>query len=189
VETGEGHGVRLLGQRQAFWNRPEDRWIKDPDDPGIFATDETIMVTGQGLIGENSLFGRSVFATGSWLKYAYTEHFLRISSGDPEISGAYLYAFFRSEVAFRLMRSMLAGTGPQSIHPTLLAALPIPLAAPADRDRIADAVRRAFKNRDRADLLEDQALALLTKAIEEAAACWVPGSLPLGRPSTMPSGG
>ncbi|MEV0282169.1 restriction endonuclease subunit S [Streptomyces sp. NPDC050610] len=170
LETGEGHGVRLLGQRQAFWNRPEDRWIKKSNDPGIFAEDETIMVTAQGLVSESGLFGRSMFVTGSWLKYAYTEHFLRVYSPSSEISGAYLFSFFRSEVAFRLMRSMLAGTGPQSIHPALLAELPIPLAPPADRERIAETVRQAYRDRDQADVLEDQALALLTEAIEREAA-------------------
>ncbi|CDR06539.1 methylation-associated defense system restriction endonuclease subunit S MAD5 [Streptomyces iranensis] len=169
VETKEGNGVRLIGQRQAFWNRPEGRWVKDPGDPGIFATDETIMVTAQGLISENGLFGRSIFVTGSWLNYAYTEHFLRIVSGESDVSGAYLFAFFRSEVAYRLVRSMLAGTGPQSVLPSLLRQLPIPLASPADRARIAATVRYAYQCRDRADILEDKALGLLTTAIKEAA--------------------
>lgn len=168
VETGEGNGVRLLGQRQAFWNRPEDRWIKNPGDPGIFAEDETIMVTAQGLISENGLFGRSIFVTGNWLKYAYTEHFLRVTTGESDVPGAYLFAFFRSEAAYRLMRSMLAGTGPQSILTSLLKDLSIPLATQADRDRIAATVRSAYQCRDRADVLEDKALALLTSAVEEA---------------------
>lgn len=130
VETGPGNGVQFLGQRHAFWARPEERWLKYPGDPGIFAQDETIMVTAQGLISESGLFGKSIFVTGSWLKYAYTEHFLRVASGQEDISGAYLFAFFRSEIAFRLMRSMLAGTGPQSIHPHFLKELPVPLAPP-----------------------------------------------------------
>jgi type I restriction enzyme S subunit len=79
-----------------------------------------------------------------------------------------LFAFFRSEISYRLMRGMLAGTGPQSIIPKLLRELPIPLAPAADRARIAETVRGAYKKRDRADILEDKALALLTTAIEEA---------------------
>lgn len=169
VETHPGNGIEFLGQRHAFWARPDERWIKYPGDPGIFAQDETIMVTAQGLISESGLFGKSIFVTGSWLRYAYTEHFLRVASGQEDIPGAYLFAFFRSDIAFRLMRGMLAGTGPQSIHPSFLKELPIPLAPPGDRERIAATVRGAYKKRDRADVLEDKALALLTNAIEEAA--------------------
>ncbi|WP_406315793.1 methylation-associated defense system restriction endonuclease subunit S MAD5 [Streptomyces sp. NBC_00118] len=168
VPTDPGNGVEFLGQRQAFWARPDERWIKYPGDPGIFAQNETIMVTARGMISENGLFGKSILVTGSWLKYAYTEDFLRVTSGQGDVSGAYLFAFFRSDVAFRLMRSMLTGTGPQNIHPSLLKEMPIPLAPPIDCERIAATVRHAYQCRDRADVLEDQALALLTTAIEEA---------------------
>lgn len=171
VATEPPHGVRLLGQRQAFWARPEGRWIsaeRAPDD--ILQSDETVLVAAHGTLGENEVYGRSIMVTGSWLKNAFSEDFLRVQSGDPEVPGAYLFAFFRSNAAFRIMRSMSVGGKQQEYHPKLLRELPIPIAAPADRERIAETVRQAYRDRDRADVLEDEALALVTNAIEEATA-------------------
>lgn len=171
IDTDPEHGVQLVGQRQGFWLRPEGRWINAQQaPPGIFAQDETVMIAAQGTLGENEVFCRPLFVTGSWLNYAYTQHFLRVVSGDSEIPGAYLFAFLRSVVAFRLLRSMSVGGKQQDIHENLRAKIPIPLASPEDRHRIAETVRQAYRDRDRADVLEDEALALLTKAIEEAAA-------------------
>lgn len=165
-------GVLLVGQRQGWWNRPEDSRIisraHTPED--CFVADETVMIGAQGLPSEGGFLGRAMFVTGSWLPHAYSQHFLRISSGVPEISGAYLFALFRSEASMRIFRSMLAGSGPQSIHSALVAAYPIPIAPVDDRERIAETVRQAYRDRDHADELEDEALELLTRAIEEAEA-------------------
>ncbi|GGU06908.1 methylation-associated defense system restriction endonuclease subunit S MAD5 [Streptomyces lateritius] len=170
VDSNPEHGVQLIGQRQGFWLKPEGRWISAEQAPsGIFACDETIMIAAQGTLGENEVFCRPLLITGSWLKYVYTQHFLRVVSGDPEVPGAYLFAFFRSEAAFRLLRSLSVGGKQQDIHEGLRAQIPVPLAPPADRERIAATVRHAYECRDRADVLEDKALALLTTAIEEAA--------------------
>ena len=83
--------------------------------------------------------------------------------------GAYLFAFLRSEAAFRVLRSMLVGTGPQDIHPELRRQIPVPLCTPADRARIAETVRQAYRDRDEADSKEDEALRLLDEAVREAA--------------------
>ncbi|WP_200260235.1 restriction endonuclease subunit S [Streptomyces sp. HSG2] len=170
IDSDPEHGVRLIGQRQSFWLRPEGRWINEaqaPDD--IRLQDETILVAARGTLGENEVYSRSVFVTGSWLQHAYSQDYVRVVSGDPEVSGAYLFAFFRSEAVFRALRSMSVGGKQQEYHPTFLRALPVPLAPPEDRARIAATVRYAYNCRDRADVLEDKALALLTAAIEEAA--------------------
>ncbi|MBO1414018.1 restriction endonuclease subunit S [Streptomyces sp. FH025] len=170
IDSDPGHGVRLIGQRQSFWLRPEGRWINEaqaPDD--IRVIDETILIAARGTLGENEVYSRSIFVTGSWLKHAYSQDYVRLISGDSEVSGAYLFAFFRSEAAFRALRSFSVGGKQQEYHPQFLRELHIPLARPADRARIAETVRGAYKKRDRADVLEDKALALLTTAIEEAA--------------------
>ncbi|WP_405863375.1 restriction endonuclease subunit S [Streptomyces sp. NBC_01515] len=169
IDSNPEHGVRLIGQRQSFWIRPEGRWINEsqaPDD--IRLQDETILVAARGTLGENEVYSRSVFVTGPWLEHAFSQDYVRVVSGDPEISGAYLFAFFRSDAAFRALRSFSVGGKQQEYHPHFLRELHIPIAPPADRDRIAAAVRSAYQCRDRADVLEDKALALLTAAVEEA---------------------
>jgi hypothetical protein len=170
VDSDSDHGVQLVGQRQSFWLRPEGRWIGTGTTPAeVFASDETILIAARGTLGENEVYCRPILATGSFLKYAYSEDFLRVVSGTPDIPGAYLFAFFRSEAAFRVLRSLSVGGKQQDIHESLRAEIPVPIAPPADRDRIAATVRSAYQCRDRADVLEDEALALLTAAVEEAA--------------------
>ncbi|MFJ2838758.1 hypothetical protein ACIO52_25695 [Nocardia sp. NPDC087230] len=169
IDADEEYGASLIGQRQAFWSRPEGRLISRGSLPAeVFAKDETVLVASQGTLGEREVYCRAILATGSWLDYAYSEHFLRIQSGDSEVPGAYLFAFLRSEPVFRLFRSMSTGGKQQDIHEGLRSAIPVPTARSEDRHRIAEAVRRAFRDRDRADVLEDEALDLLTKAIEGA---------------------
>lgn len=170
IDADPSHGVRLIGQRQAFWISPEGRWISPEQAPeDIRLQDETILVAARGTFGENEVYSRSVLITGAWLEHAYSQDFIRLLSGDAGVPGAYLFAFFRSEAAFRVLRSLSVGGKQQEYHPVYLRRLRIPLAPPADRARIAATVRSAYQCRDRADVLEDEALALLTAAIEEAA--------------------
>ncbi|MFC8591745.1 methylation-associated defense system restriction endonuclease subunit S MAD5 [Streptomyces atroolivaceus] len=168
----EHGGTLLVGQRQGWWNRPEDgRVLSRAHTPKqCFVPDETVMVGAQGLPSENGLLGRAMMVTGRWLPHAYSQHFLRISSGPGGVSGAFLFSFLRSEAALRVFRTMMAGSGPQSLHRGMLRNFPIPLATAPDRERIAETVRQAYRDRDQADVLEDQALALLTEAIEKEAA-------------------
>ncbi|ROO53022.1 hypothetical protein EDC02_7979 [Micromonospora sp. Llam0] len=170
VDANPEHGARLIGQRQGFWLRPEGRWINPNEAPAdIYAKDETVLVAAQGTLGETEVFCRPVFVTGTWLENVYTQHFLRVVSGDPQVPGAYLFAFLRSEVAFRMLRSMSTGGKQQDIHESLRADLPVPMVVAADRERIAGVVRQAYRDRDDADRKEDEAFALLDKAVREAA--------------------
>lgn len=170
VEGAEGaqYSYKLVGQRQAFWLRPEGRWVsKAQTSSEVLAQDETTLVASQGTLGENEVFGRPVFATGSWLSYAFSEHFLRIRPGDSSFTGAYLFAFLRSEPMFRVLRSMSTGGKQQDIHTGLCAGIPVPLLTAADRDRITETIRTAYRKRDEADEKEDRALDLLEKAVAQ----------------------
>jgi type I restriction enzyme S subunit len=172
IESDKGYGVPLLGQRQAFWVRPEEKWISlsVSEIERIRAQDETTLVASQGLLTENALIGRAILAIGDWReRFGFSEHFLRIRPGRPDVPGAYLFAFLRSEASFRMMRSLCAGTGPQDINAELRKELPVPLCTPADRERIAERVRRAYRERDLADDKVDEALRLLDEAVREAA--------------------
>ncbi|AIV38699.1 methylation-associated defense system restriction endonuclease subunit S MAD5 [Streptomyces sp. CCM_MD2014] len=167
IDAEPGHGaVRLIGQRQAFWLRPEGRWISpDQAPPGIFASDETVMIAAQGTLGENEVFCRPFLVTGSWLDHAYSQHFLRVLPGDPRFSGAYLFALLRSEPVFRLLRSMSVGGKQQDLHEELRKSVPVPVLTQPDRERIATTVRAAYKKRDEADRKEDLALVKLEEAV------------------------
>jgi hypothetical protein len=170
VDSDPEYGAKLIGQRQGFWVRPEGRWINPAMAPSdIFAKDESIMIASQGTLGENEVFGRPIFITGSWLKYVYTQHFLRVVSGIESFPGAYLFAFMRSEAMFRVLRSMSVGSKQQDIHEGLRQQIPVPECTVADRERIAETVRQAYWWRDEADKLEDGAQELLDAAVRDAA--------------------
>ncbi|MFG3106129.1 methylation-associated defense system restriction endonuclease subunit S MAD5 [Streptomyces tendae] len=166
VEVDPGKGIPFVGQLQAFWLRPEKRWIVEPEKGDLHVADETIMVASRGLPSENGLFGRAILVTGeAWTEMGYTEDFLRVRSGDPDVPGAYLFALLRSEASCRIFRSMMAGTGPQAISPVLRDNFPVPVLTQPDRDRIAATVRAAYKKRDEADRKEGLGLAKLEEAV------------------------
>jgi type I restriction enzyme S subunit len=169
IDTDPGNGIMLLGQRQGFWSRPTGRWISPRHTPkDVLVEDETVMIAEHGLVGENALIGRAILVSGGWTKYAYTQDFLRLKSGIDDFPGAYIFAFLRSEPAFRALRSMLVGTGPQEINIRMFENLPVPECTTADRQRIAEAVRQAYRWRDQADHMEDRAQDLLNMAVHDA---------------------
>ena len=160
--------VRLVGQKQGFWLQPEGRWISrsfTPDE--VMVPDETTLVAARGTLGENEVYGRAIFVTGDWREHAYTEDFLRVIANDPDVSGAYLFAFMRSETAFRLRRSFSTGSKQQDLQPDLIAALPVPLAPEPERSAIAKLVREAYRGRDQADQAEADAINLVETAIAD----------------------
>lgn len=171
IPAEPGHGFLLIGQEQLFWTRPEGRWISvKPDDvDALKAHDESIMVACRGLLTEGALIGRAALVTGKWLQYVYTEDLLRVRSGVVGFPNAYLFAFMRSEVSFRMLRSLVSGTGPQDINAVLRRQVPVPECTAADRARIAETVRQAYRWRDEADDLEDRAQELLEAAVRDAA--------------------
>lgn len=162
-------GVRLVGQRELFWLEPEGRWISAEMAPNdIFVADETIMIAAQGTLGENEVFCRAEFITGSWLENVYSQHLLRVKPGPDQVSGAFLFAFLRSETAFRCLRSMSVGSKQQDLERGLLAELPVPLPDASVRREIEELIRDAYIGRHKASRLERMAILLIERAIEEA---------------------
>lgn len=170
IDSSPEFGAQLIGQKQGFWSRPEGRWISKAHAPEeIFSIDEAVLIASQGTLGEREVFCRPIFVTGSWLKYAYSEHFLRIYPNDHELSGAYVYAFLRSETAFRCLRSMSIGSKQQDIHVGMLAELPIPVINHQDKQTVEKLIREAFMAKDLADEYENQAIAMVESEIKAAA--------------------
>jgi type I restriction enzyme S subunit len=76
IDAQPEHGVRLIGQRQGFWLRPEGRWISPRwAPPGVHAEDETVMIAEHGTLGENEVFCKAILVTGTWLDHVYTQDF------------------------------------------------------------------------------------------------------------------
>ncbi|GLX05701.1 hypothetical protein [Microbispora sp. NBRC 16548] len=170
IDSNSKHGIKLVGQRQGFWLKPSGRWISQAEDiADVTVPDETVLIAARGTLGESEVYCRATFVTHRWTRFAYTDDFIRIRSGMEEFPNAYLFAFLRSDAAFRMLRSTSSGSKQQDINEELRRQIPVPECNRADRERIAETVRSAYRLREEADLKEDQALALLDQAVREAA--------------------
>src|SRR5690606_20967923 len=117
------HGVDFLSQRDAFLIRPVPQRVLLPSS-GLMPHEGTIMVGGQGTLGEGEIFGRATIVTAEGSRQAWTEHLLRIVPTPSEAST--LFAYLTTTVGFRLLRSTAVGTKLLSMRPDLIRALPIP---------------------------------------------------------------
>lgn len=162
-------GVELIGQREIANLVPNGRWIARnqlPNDKLIFVPKGTIMVNAQGGLNESDSFARAQFISEKRLNYAYSQHFLRVISDEREIPRGALFAFLRSNLAFRLLRSCAVGSMQQDFHPELIRELPIPIIDRNEAEAIDRVVTRAYLKYDEAIDLEDQARILVERAIE-----------------------
>ena len=168
VDADPEFSYKLVGQKELFWLRPEGRWIGKHSVPeGVLVEDGCILVAAQGTLGDFELYCRAEFATGKALENAYSEHILRVLADETLIERGALFAFMRSESAFRMLRSISVGSKLQDHHYAMLPSLPVPF-PPADvRKRCNELVRKAYAARENAIELEDQARTLVEKAIEE----------------------
>jgi type I restriction enzyme S subunit len=170
IDAEPEHSYKLVGQKQLFWLRPEGRWIAKtviPED--ALVEPGTILVAARGTLGESELYCRSEFVWGGGTDLAYSEDILRVVADETKMLRGCLFAFMRSETAFRMLRSISIGTKLQDHHYAFLPKLPIPVPSRKDQEIIHQKVIQAYENRDKAIALEDQAIALVEKAIEEAA--------------------
>ncbi len=170
VDADPEFGVRLVGQREGFNLVSEGRWVAKSylsNDPLLHVPAGTIIVASQGGIGETDSFARAQFISGRRLEHVYSEHFLRIIGNEEVIPRGALFAYIRSNLAFRLLRSCAIGSMQQDFHPKLLAEVPVPIIADSESRAIDMLVRDAFTKYDLAIDYENEARSLVERAIEE----------------------
>jgi hypothetical protein len=166
IEADERFGVRLVGQRELFWLEPSGRWVSNSSvGHDSHVEDGTIITAAQGTLGESEQFCRAEFITGPFIKFAFSEHFLKIVADPKVITPGCLYAFFRSETAFRLLRSISTGTKLQDQHPIFRSQLPIPYPERRVQNRIHELVMDAYAKRHKAVSQQQKAIALIETAI------------------------
>ena len=170
IDADPEFGVELIGQREIFNLVPNGRWIAKayfPKDKLIFVPEGTVMVAAQGGLKETDSFARAQFIFGKRLRYAYSQHFLRVIANEEDIPRGALFAYLRSNIAFRLLRSCATGSIQQDFHPELISELPVPIISKDEAREIDQMVRDSYRKYDQAIDCEDQARALVERAIEE----------------------
>jgi type I restriction enzyme S subunit len=169
VDADPEFGYELIGQKELFHLRPEGRWIaRKSVGEDVFLSEGTIAVAAQGTLGESQLYCRAEFIWGPWTRFAYSEHMLRVVADKSKILPGCLFAFLRSETAFRMLRSISSGGKLQDNHYYFLPRLPIPVPDKKQQQAIHDMVVEAYEMRHRAVALEDEAIHEVERAIERA---------------------
>jgi type I restriction enzyme S subunit len=170
VDAAPEFAYKLVGQRELFWLKAEGRWIaKTAVGKDVLVKPGTILVAAQGTLGESELYCRAEFIWGPATKAAYSEHLLRVIADEEKMPAGCLYAFMRSETAFRMLRSISTGTKLQDHHHVMRAQLPIPYPPKHVRDEVHRMVVDAYEARHKAVALEERAVAIVEDAIEKGA--------------------
>jgi type I restriction enzyme S subunit len=172
IDADPEHGYMLLGQRTAFHLRPEGRWIarKSVSGLGLIVPPGTTLIPSHGTLGEFELYCRALVVTKRTAQYAYSGDFFRCVPIDGAIDPGYLFAFMRSRLAFRMLRSISSGGKQQEQHPAMMYRLPIPRLG-ADKEReIAALVDRACELYDRGLEAEEDARKMVEKMIQSGVA-------------------
>ncbi len=170
IDADPEFGVELVGQREGFNLVPKGRWVAKsflPNDKLIYVPAGTIVIAAQGGLNEGDSFARSQFILGKMLRYVYSEHFLRVIGIDKLIPRGALFAYLRSNIAFRLLRSCSIGSMQQDFHPELLCEIPVPIISKDENFAVDRMVREAYHNYDDAIDCEENARALVERTIEE----------------------
>lgn len=170
IDADPEYSYQLIGQKEIFWLRPEGRWIaKKSVGDDVLVEPGTTLVSAQGTLGESELYCRAEFVWGPAVEAAYSEHLLRVVSDETVMPRGCLFAFMRSETAFRMLRSISMGTKLQDHHPDYLRALPVPYPDTRTQQEIHELVIDAYEKRHRSVRLEDEAVDLVERAIEGGA--------------------
>lgn len=170
VDADPEHGFELIGQRELFYTKPEGRWVaRTSVGPDSLLENGTIAIAAQGTLGEGEVYCRAQFVCGPWTKYAFSEHILRVVADESKMLRGCLFAFLRSETAFRMLRSMTSGSKQQDNHYYFLPRMPIPVPKQKDQEEINQMVLGAFEKLHIAVANQDKAVALIEKTIDARA--------------------
>lgn len=157
--TDKNAGWPYLSASEALEFRPSsERWIaKDhaPRQKGRhFAKPGWLLVSASGTVG------RVAFATERLSKYFLTHDLLRVEPDALPLSG-YLYAFLSSWIGQALITKDKYGSAIKHLEPRHLSKVPIPILPENEQEEIHQNIERAWKLRDKANDLLDDADALL----------------------------
>ena len=171
IDAGPEFSVKLIGQREAFQIRPEGRWIsrKSIEGLGLIVPKGTTVIAAHGTLGETEQYCRSVHVTDRTSEYAFSGDFVRCIPVETKILPGYLFAFLRSETAFRILRCISIGGKQQAPHPELLWNIPVPRLSTEQEQEIHALVESGSLKFDRSLQFEEDAWHTIESWIEEGA--------------------
>jgi hypothetical protein len=170
VDVDEGQGVKLVGQREAFRIWPEGRNISlsSIENLNLMVKPGATLIPSHGTFGENELFCRALYVTERTSKYVFGGDFFRCVPIGKAVHPGYLFAFLRSEVAFRMLRSISAGSKQQYQHRALMHEFPVPRLSSDAETEIGQLIESAAECFDHALFCEETARILIENAIQNS---------------------
>lgn len=166
VDAAPGYAYQMIGQKELFWLKPEGRWIaKSAMDGESLGIPGATMVAAQGTLGESELYCRAEFIWGPWTEMAFSEHILRVVADESVMPRGCMFAFMRSETAFRMLRSISTGSKLQDHHYKMRGELPVPYPDHDIQLEIHDKVVAAYEARHKGVALMDDATQLVEQKI------------------------
>jgi type I restriction enzyme S subunit len=155
IDVEPEHGIEVLTQRPLFHLFPEGRWISRAYllnlSSRYVVPDETILIAKQGTLGEDELYCRCEYITGTRaLSRAYSDHCMRVVVRKGAIDPGYLFAFLRSDAGFRMLRALSEGAKQQDIHWRTIPHLPVPRLSVDSELAIGEMVREAYARKNEA---------------------------------------
>lgn len=171
VPAAPEHGVMLVGQRQAFHTQPSGRWISRSsiEGLGLQVPYGTTLIPSHGTLGEGELYCRAVFVTHQLSESAFSGDFFRCVPISGKVHPGYLYAWLRSDVAFRLLRAISCGGKQQEQNAEMMWNLPVPRLDANHEEEIGKQVEEAGRHIDAANSRQEEAQQLLIRAFEGSA--------------------
>ncbi len=167
IDATPEYGYLMVGQKQVFWLQAEGQWIaRTCVDGDVLVSPGTMLIAGAGTLGESEAYCRTEFIWKDTSKNAFSELFVRVVSNPEIMPPGCLYAFMRSETAFRMLRSISFGSKLQYPLSALLKKFPIPLPEPQVRSEIHELVISAYEAREKAVRIRTDAIAQIEGQIE-----------------------
>lgn len=164
------YGVPFLSSSEVFALDPEgDYFISRKATPNLdllLVMREDLLVPRSGQIG--GIIGRAVLPVPTIYGKAASEHLVRIRCETHE-DACYLWAVLASEPGYWALVGTAFGSSIPSLDCELISGLSVPWVTGTDRDQIVEFAQLALRLQDAAIAAERSAIALVVRAIEEAA--------------------
>lgn len=155
------HGWPYLSANEVFLLRPDsERWLARSKAPK--GAEQYFVKSGWILMSCSGVIGRPILASRRLEGYFITHDLMRII---PALPPGYLYAFFSSWIGQTLIRQQQYGATVTHIEPHHLQRVPVPLLAETHQQAIHEQIETAYRLRDEANDLLDEAQHLIYKEI------------------------
>jgi type I restriction enzyme, S subunit len=168
VDSSPERGIELLSQGDIFSVNPSGKFIAKKSIQNIeneLVRKGTILIPGQGTLGENEIFARAKFVWGYLENKLVAGHAVRFIPNKNIIPEGYLFAVLNSPLWFRILRNTVFGTNLLGFINDLLIGYPVPRLKDKLENEIDSMVKDAYDKLSMANKKELIAIGEIEKEI------------------------